>query len=94
MQFANGAAYSYVAVVGTGSVSQPWAHNMNAAQITPLVEILLTDLEAHAKKNPAIYQLPHVPPTSPSLLKPTALKPAPSEIRPLAQAERDRIFAQ
>jgi len=61
VQFTNGAAYSYVVLVGTGSVSEPWAHNMNAAQITPLVEALLLDLEGHAKHNPAIYQLPPTP---------------------------------
>lgn len=61
VQFTNGAAYSYVVVVGTGSVAEPWAHNMNAAHITPLVEALLLDLEGHARHNPAIYQLPPKP---------------------------------
>ena len=60
-RFSNGAAYSYVVLVGTGSVAQPWAHNMNAAQITPLVEALLQDLEGHAKHNPAMYLLPPKP---------------------------------
>jgi len=56
LQFANGAAYSYVVVVGTGSSSAPWAHNLHAAQVAvPLLDALLKDLEAEAtgKKQPA-----------------------------------------
>jgi hypothetical protein len=50
LQFANGAAYSYVVVVGTGSAREPWARNLHAAQLAvPLVETLLLDLEAEAK---------------------------------------------
>ena len=92
VQFANGAAYSYVALVGTGSVSEPWAHNMNAAQITPLVDVLLTDLEAHAKTNPAIYLLPPKPaaPAAPAHTAAVTSK----AIRPLAEAERARVFGQ
>ncbi|MBI1648719.1 transglycosylase domain-containing protein [Hyphomicrobium sulfonivorans] len=49
VQFSNGAAYSYVVVVGTGSGSQPWAHKLHAAQVAaPLVDALLADLEAEA----------------------------------------------
>jgi hypothetical protein len=49
LQFANGAAYSYVVVVGTGSAREPWAHKLHAAQVAvPLVETLLQDLEAEA----------------------------------------------
>ncbi|CAN1723912.1 Glycosyl transferase family 51 [Hyphomicrobium sp. 1Nfss2.1] len=56
LQFSNGAAYSYVVVVGTGSSSAPWAHNLHAAQVAvPLLDALLKDLEAEAtgKKRPA-----------------------------------------
>lgn len=56
LQFSNGAAYSYVVVVGTGSSSAPWAHNLHASQVAvPLVDALLKDLEAEAtgKKQPA-----------------------------------------
>ena len=59
LQFANGAAYSYVVVVGTGSTSQPWATSLHAAQVaTPLLEDLLNDLSAHAKANPRRDLLP------------------------------------
>ena len=57
LQFANGAAYSYVVVVGTGSARQPWARNLHAAQVAvPLLDALLSDLEAEAtggKRAPA-----------------------------------------
>jgi membrane peptidoglycan carboxypeptidase len=55
LQFSNGAAYSYVVVVGTGSSSAPWARSLHAAQVAvPLVEALLNDLEAEATgKRPA-----------------------------------------
>jgi membrane peptidoglycan carboxypeptidase len=53
LQFANGAAYSYVVVVGTGSASEPWAHKLHAAQVAaPLLEVLLEDLEAEAHTKP------------------------------------------
>ncbi len=57
LQFANGAAYSYVVVVGTGSAREPWARNLHAAQVAvPLLDALLSDLEAEAtggKRAPA-----------------------------------------
>lgn len=53
LQFTNGAAYSYVVVVGTGSVREPWARRLHSSQVAaPLLEVLLTDLEEHAKANP------------------------------------------
>ncbi len=53
IQFANGAAYSYVVLVGTGSGSKPWARSLHASQVAaPLLEVLLKDLETHAKRNP------------------------------------------
>lgn len=61
IQFANGAAYSYVVLAGTGNVSEPWGTNINAAHVTPLLDTLLTDLEGHARTNPAIYLLPPKP---------------------------------
>lgn len=49
LQFANGVAYSYVIVVGTGSARAPWARNLHAAQVAvPLLDALLADLEAEA----------------------------------------------
>ncbi|MCB1506643.1 MAG: transglycosylase domain-containing protein [Hyphomicrobiaceae bacterium] len=62
IQFSNGAAYSYVVLVGTGSVREPFARKMHAADITPLAEALLLDLETHAKINPAPQLLPAPPP--------------------------------
>jgi membrane peptidoglycan carboxypeptidase len=59
LQFTNGAAYSYVVVVGTGSVREPWARRLHSSQVAaPLLEILLNDLEAHAKANPGAQSLP------------------------------------
>ena len=53
LQFTNGAAYSYVVVVGTGTGAEPWARNLHAAQLAgPLLETLLEELEADAKKSP------------------------------------------
>jgi len=50
LQFSNGAAYSYVVVVGTGSTRQPWARKLHASQVAaPLLKVLLEDLEADAK---------------------------------------------
>ena len=52
LQFANGAAYSYVVLIGTGSPSQSWARSLHAAQVgVPLLETLLADLKEHARKH-------------------------------------------
>ena len=59
IQFTNGAAYSYVVLVGTGSGSRPWARSLHASQVAaPLVGVLLADLEVHAKSNPNRNWLP------------------------------------
>ena len=59
IQFANGAAYSYVVMVGTGSAQETWGRNMNSAQATaPLVAALLEDLKGHAKAHPMAGLLP------------------------------------
>jgi penicillin-binding protein 1A len=51
LQFANGAAYSYVVLVGTGHES--WARSVHAAQAAvPLAEVLLADLKEHGRRNP------------------------------------------
>ena len=53
LQFANGAAYSYVVLVGTGSSREPWARSVHAAQAgVPLADVLLNELKEHAKTNP------------------------------------------
>ncbi len=67
LQFANGAAYSYVVLVGTGSTAEPWGHNLHAAQVaTPLLEALLTDLSDHAKRNPVPSAVPPRPAATPA----------------------------
>lgn len=59
LQFANGAAYSYVVLVGTGTPSKPWARDLHSAQIAaPLLDVLLHDLADHAKSNPRRDFLP------------------------------------
>lgn len=59
LQFTNGAAYSYVVLVGTGNASRPWARHLHAAQIAaPLLDVLLHDLEDDAKSHPRRDFLP------------------------------------
>lgn len=58
IQFTNGAAYSYVMLVGTGNPNEPWATQLHAAQVAPLLEALLDDLSEHAKKNAVPSLLP------------------------------------
>jgi membrane peptidoglycan carboxypeptidase len=66
LQFANGAAYSYVVLVGTGSASEPWATKVHAADVAaPLLEILLEDLSGHARENPMPSLLPAKAPVKP-----------------------------
>jgi hypothetical protein len=63
LQFSNGAAYSYVVLVGTGSVREPWATSLHASQIAaPLLEVLLNDLKALSRSNPQSQLLPPPPP--------------------------------
>jgi penicillin-binding protein 1A len=62
LQFTNGAAYSYVVLVGSGSTAEPWANNLHASQVgVPLAAALLADLEAHGRKNPQVALLPPKP---------------------------------
>lgn len=71
LQFANGAAYSYVVLVGTGSGSEPWSTSLHSSQVAaPLAEVLLEDLAALAKANPAPQLLP--PPRKPAVSAPVA----------------------
>lgn len=73
LQFTNGAAYSYVVLVGTGSVREPFARKLHAADMTPLAEMLLAELESHAKANPEPKLLPPRPaPSSPAAAGPAA----------------------
>ena len=66
LQFAGGAAYSYVVLVGTGSAREPWATSLHASQVAaPLLEVLLDDLKSHARQNPQPQLLP--PPPAPKI---------------------------
>lgn len=63
VQFRSGAAYSYIAVIGTGSATNPWADNLHSGQVAaPLFDALLKDLLDHSTKNPAPKLLPRVRP--------------------------------
>lgn len=51
IEFAGGAAYSYVVLVGNGNPSQPWARDLYAGAVTePLVRVLLEDLALDARE--------------------------------------------
>jgi hypothetical protein len=82
LQFANGAAYSYVVLVGTGNASRPWARGLHAAQVAvPLLETLLGDLKEHARR--------HAP--APPQAKPVAAA-RPAETGALGSAWRERAL--
>lgn len=55
IQFASGAQYSYVIVVGTGDASRPFGRKLHASQLgVPLLNILLEDLRQDARRNPVV----------------------------------------
>lgn len=71
LQFSNGAAYSYVVLVGTGSARDPFARKLHGGDLAPLAEVLLKDLEQHARASPASHLLPP-PPAPPKPSTPVA----------------------
>ena len=75
LQFANGAAYSYVVLVGTGSTREPFGRSLHAAQVaSPLLEVLLKDLEP--KQRPAVATAPTAAPvTGKAVAKPATAPP-------------------
>jgi penicillin-binding protein 1A len=90
VQFANGAAYSYVVLVGTGSVREPFARKLHGGDLAPLAETLLNDLEVHARSHPAPKLLP-TPPAPPKPSTPVAaVSRAPANIATGARRERSR----
>lgn len=92
LQFANGAAYSYVVVVGSGSTSQPWAHSLHAAQIgVPLANQLLDDLEQLARGNAVAGLLP-ARPSQLATAVPGAGRGAPPERLTPATLMRDQLL--
>jgi penicillin-binding protein 1A len=53
IKFDNGAAYSYVVVIGSGSPAHPWARDLYAGQVAePLLRVLLEDLKDDAAPAP------------------------------------------
>ena len=83
IQFNNGAAYSYVVVVGTGSAAQPWARSLHAAQVAaPLLDTLLGDLSNHAKQHPRRDLLPARPLPKPAPVASAAPVNTPQRVRP------------
>lgn len=94
LQFQNGAAYSYVVLVGTGSPSEPWARSVHAAQVTPLLETLLADLAVHAKANPVAGLLPPKPAAPPVAQRDAGPKVARRGDAPSASDEHRRLLLQ
>jgi hypothetical protein len=76
LQFANGAAYSYVVVVGTGTTAEPFATNLHASQLgVPLALAMLDDVQAHAKRHAKPNLLPPKPPAVPIAAAPASASP-------------------
>jgi penicillin-binding protein 1A len=76
LQFGNGAAYSYIVLVGSGSTAQPWSRSLHAAQLgVPLANALLLDLENHAKQTPVAVLVPKPAPTTTAAATPNRLTP-------------------
>ena len=95
LQFQNGAAYSYVVLVGTGSPGTPWARSVHAAQAaSPLVEVLLADLAEHARANPRPHLLPPKPvvPVAQRDDLPALAQRGITLGKGVSEAERRRIF--
>ena len=70
LQFDNGAQYSYVVVVGTGSAAEPFARRLHSSQLAaPLLRVLLNDLEGHARANPIVAGQPPKRPRLASIKK-------------------------
>ncbi|MEL7047700.1 MAG: glycosyl transferase family 51, partial [Pseudomonadota bacterium] len=91
LQFSNGAAYSYVVVVGTGSSNRPWARNLHSSQLAaPLLGALLDDLKNHAASNARPDLLPRS--LRRSRAQPVAKQDSRSTDPKVSEAEFRRIF--
>ncbi|MFM9939916.1 MAG: transglycosylase domain-containing protein [Hyphomicrobiaceae bacterium] len=78
LQFANGQAFSYVVVVGTGSTREPFGRSLHAAQVAaPLLEVLLNDLEQRNKPRAAASAPMPTKPAAPATPKSDARKAKP-----------------
>ncbi|PPC86099.1 MAG: glycosyl transferase family 51 [Hyphomicrobium sp.] len=79
LQFKNGAAYSYVVLVGTGTPGSPFAQGLHAGQLAaPLLDDLLINLAQDAKAN-----------ARPDLVPRRPARPAAS---PVASLRRDDAY--
>ena len=79
LQFNNGAAYSYVVLVGTGTPGSPFAQGLHAGQVAaPLLDDLLSNLAADAKNN-----------ARPDLVPRRPIRPA---SQPIASLRRDDAY--
>ncbi len=88
LQFQNGAAYSYVVLVGTGSTTEPWGRNLHASQVAqPLLKVLLADLAEDARRHPDPSALPPRPTAS-------AAPVQPGRQSGFSEAEVGQIFRQ
>ncbi len=97
LQFANGAAYSYVVMVGTGSTSEPWGRNMHAAQAAaPLVDVLLADLAEDARRKSLPTALPPRPAPMPAAAAPPSpqAKTASSSAKRMSPADVQTVLGQ
>ncbi len=95
LQFQNGAAYSYVVLIGTGSAREPWATNVHAAQTgARLLKVMLEDLAVHAKGNAQPQLLPLRPGTPVASAEPPSTGKAVGKkgVRPLSADEQSRVF--
>ncbi|MDX2259321.1 MAG: transglycosylase domain-containing protein [Hyphomicrobiaceae bacterium] len=91
LQFANGAAYSYVVLTGTGTPTKPWGRALHAAQVAaPVLAVLLADLEAHARHHPRPELLPAQPRTP--AVGPGGTATSSTVQRDLSEAERNSAF--
>jgi membrane peptidoglycan carboxypeptidase len=58
IEFANGAAYSYVVLVGSGSTRQPFARKLHSSELAaPLAEMLLQDLAQLAAQSAKVARV-------------------------------------
>jgi hypothetical protein len=87
IQFATGEAYSYVVLMGTGSVRKPWASGLGAGYVTaPLVNALLEDL--------ATLESPQSARAGPVRFKASKLNRGPPRNRVWSKKDRKNILTQ
>ena len=76
IQFANGPAYSYVVLIGTGSPAQPWARDLYAGTTAePLVRALLDDLSRESAAAAPASSIPVPAPQPPARERQAKLAP-------------------